>query len=173
MKRKGFVKITIILTAVIVAVVGFILIPSRPEKRILISSPTSELVGVGIGAFEWVSFQVTNTSNHRVFLQLAAIETKTNGQWKIDPNMHPMGFYGGIGRVEVGQTKKFVAEVAQGNGVSMRFRVLVSEDATGYQKAKFALQRRYSNLRYKTKFDKFWFDDLFCPAYELVTSETP
>jgi len=171
MNRKVIIAVSGALGVILITALLCWLMPSERGEAVFLSFVESRSVEAHPGRSEKVTFAVTNIGSSLLSLQIAAIEVKQGGEWTADTNAHPARLFKGLGKLGPNRMELLSFEIPQANG-TRRLRVLVSKKAPVLQKARFAWLRFYANLR-GAKFNQIWFDNLYSPAYEVVTPEIP
>ena len=119
-----------------------------------------------------LTFDVTNTADRAVFLQVAAIERYSTPAWISDTQALPAGTFRTLGKVGTNAKARLSFELPH-DLASTRLQVLVSPDATVVQKAQFAMLRLWANMRGLGQHKQLWFGNLAVPSYQVVTPEIP
>src|SRR5262245_44636410 len=150
-------------------VVAVVISSSRGAKTtVFFSPPRAETNGPMLK----LTFDITNTAARSVFLSVAAIERRSTSSWLSDTQAFAANTFLTLGKVGADATARLSFELLHEPGPT-RLRVLVSPDATAVQKAQFAMQRLWMNVRDQGQFKQLWFSNLAVPSYQVVTPEIP
>jgi hypothetical protein len=162
-------KLTILAFVVATIVAALVISSSRGIKTtVFFSQPYAQTNGPMLK----LTFDVTNTANRAVFLQVAAIERHSTSAWLSDTQALPADTFLTLGKVGANGNARLSFELLH-EPVRTRLRVVVCPDATAVQKAQFAMHRLWANVRGQAQHKQLWIGNLAVPSYQVVTPEIP